>query len=243
MHPLARSFVAPLLAVAVTLGVASTAGAGPSDVDGPILQPAPGGATIVLAPTQGCRTLLATGDGDCGVLTTKSGTLVFTVETGPRLDDVLVSRPWTVRILAADPAVPDGWRPVLTTVPPSPHDAGPLFANVTAVATDLTGDGDDELVLGYRSEGTGGFLNVDVVGAGADGTPTILLSTRLSKGVVDVRPGRIVTYSAEHRRTDGNCCPTFTRRAATKLVDDELVLGKGTRLRTREVDFPRSDLG
>jgi hypothetical protein len=241
MRTFVRSFVAPALALGLFAVLGPSAAA--ADDSGPVLQPSIGGATVVLSPDVGCRTLLATGEGDCGVLTTRSGQVLFVIDKGEKIDDVLASRPWVVRVFVPDPAVADGWRPVLSTVAGSAAEPGPLFANVEAVATDLTGDGADELVLGYRSEGTGGFLNVEVLGVGRQGAPSVVLSTLLAKGVVDIRKARLVTHSAEHEAGDGNCCPTFTQRASTKVVDGELVLSEGKRLRTRAVNFPESDLG
>lgn len=235
MRRLAPSFVA--LGLVFAPGAAGSADIG----EGPVLVPADGGAAV-LPPTQGCRILLAAGDGDCGVLAAAAGTLLFTIEAGPRIDEVLVSRPWTVRVYRPDDAVRDGWVIALTT-PPAGDDAGPSFANVTAVITDVTGDGADELVIGYRSEGTGGFLDFEVVGTGQDGAPQVLLHERLAKGVVAVEPGRLVTYGAEYRRRDPTCCPTWIRRSATRFVDGELRLGPGSRLRTRDAEIPPGELG
>src|SRR5581483_797826 len=64
---------------------------------GAVLQP----SEVVSKPlsgTQGCQVLLDTGTGDCAVVNAAHGTLVFTVEAGPYQSDVLVERPWIVRV-------------------------------------------------------------------------------------------------------------------------------------------------
>jgi len=107
--------------------------------------------TKPLQPDQGCQVLLDAGTGDCAVLETAHGELVFTIEAGPYESDVLVSRPWTVRVYRASKTVPNGQEVVLATRAQG-TEPGPLFANVTGKVADVTGDGKDDLVLGYRSD-------------------------------------------------------------------------------------------
>ena len=80
-----------------------------------ILQQPASIVTRTLAPDQGCQVLLDTGDGTCRAIITAHGTLVVTVEPGAPVDPVLVSRPWIVRVYAADPTVKDGWSIELST--------------------------------------------------------------------------------------------------------------------------------
>ena len=92
------------------------------------------------------------------------------------------------------------------------NEPGPLYAAVTAKAADVTGDGKDELLLGYRNEGTGMILDLDIVGTDAAGAPRVLAHDDLYKGNVVLRHGRLVTYTPDYKKTDANCCPTWIVR-------------------------------
>ncbi len=198
--------------------------------------------TRVLEPTQGCRTLLAAGRGDCTVVRTANGPLVVTVEPGPRIDDVLASRPWTVNVYRPSTAVPDGWDLALATRPEG-DERGPLYAAVTARAGDVTGDGADELLLGYRNEGTGAILDLDVVGTDGDGSPRVLAHDDLYKGSAVLRDGKLVTYTPVYRRADANCCPTWIARDVLRYADGEFRVDRIERVRTKLADVPPSQLG
>ena len=127
---------------------------GPLDASEAVVAPPLTPVTRTLAQVDGCRVLLDAGNGDCTVVRTAHGALVVTVEPGHRLQKVLASRPWTVRVYRPAPGVPDGWEVALETRPDG-AEPGPIYAGVTAKAVDVTEDGRDELVLGYRAEGTG----------------------------------------------------------------------------------------
>jgi hypothetical protein len=198
--------------------------------------------TRTLAPVQGCRTLLASGQGDCTVVRTGHGDLVVTIEPGQRLDDVLASRPWSVNVYRRSAVVPDGWDLALATRPEA-GEAGPVFAQVTAKAADVTGDGSDELLLGYRNEGTGMILDVDVVGTDDAGTPRVLAHDELYKGSVVIRDGHFVAYTPVYRRADANCCPTWVARDVLRYDDGAFTVARIDRTRTRRAHVPPSQLG
>jgi hypothetical protein len=197
--------------------------------------------TRTLAPDQGCQVLLDTGDGDCRAITTAHGTIVVTVEPGAPVDPGLVSRPWIVRVYGPDTTVKDGWSIALSTRP-SGADPGPLYANVTAIAADVTGDGHDELLVGYRSEGTGQILDVDIVGTTRAGAPKVLAHDQLYKGTVVAKHGRIVTYTPVYRGSDANCCPTFIERDTIRFHDGAFHVEPGPRTPTKRAHIPPGDL-
>jgi len=238
-----------LVLVGAAVGPAG-AGAGAGDQGGrrtltdrdAVLGPVAEGLVRPLGPVQGCHVLLDAGTGDCTVVNAAHGAMVVTVEPGPRVDDVLASRPWTVRVYRPLDGATDLWQVALQTSVDA-SGAGPLYANVTAEAADITGDGDDELVVGYRSEGTGQILDVDVVDNARDGTPRVLAHDQLYKGTVIVRPGRLVTYEPVYRRDDANCCPTWIERSTVRFRDGALRVDPGPRVRTADADVPAGDLG
>jgi len=195
-----------------------------------------------LAPTQGCHVLLDSGEGDCTVVRTAHGDLVVTVESGPAMNDPLVTRPWTVRVYRPSNAIPDGWEVALAA---QPHgtDPGPLYAQVSAKVADVTGDGHDELVLGYRSEGTGQILDFDIVGTDLNGTPRVLAHDQIYKGTVVTRGGKLVTYAPDYRRMDPNCCPTWIERDNITFRDGAFRVRRVWKVPTKRAHVPPSDIG
>lgn len=207
-----------------------------------IVRPPKTPVTKLLQPDQGCQVLLDAGTGDCAVLEAAHGALVFTVEAGSHESDVLVSRPWTVRVYRASKSVPNGEDVALETRPQG-TEPGPVFANVTAKVADITGDGKPELIIGYRSEGTGQFLAVDIVGTKSDGTAVVLAHENLDHGVVRLERGRIVQYTPVYEKNDANCCPTFIERDTIRWRGGAFHLERGPRTPTKKAKIPPGDLG
>jgi hypothetical protein len=250
-----KPLVRPLALAAFSCALLATAFAGPGaahplpyphahalDATDAVVTPPDSLTTRTLSPVEGCRTLLTTGDGDCSVVETANGRLVVTVEPGKRIDDVLASRPWTVTVYRPSATVSDGWDVALTTRPEL-GEAGPLFAAVTARAADITGDGADELLLGYRNEGTGQILDLDIVGTDADGTPRVLAHDDLYKGSVVLRDGNLVIFTPVYERADANCCPTWVARDVLRYDDGAFRVQRIERVKTKQADVPASQLG
>ena len=243
-----RGLAVSTLALLATLVVAAPAIAKPADAGRTLsakdaILGVPTDSVIrPLAPTQGCQVLLDSGDGDCTVVRTAHGDLVVTVEPGAKIEDSLVTRPWTVRVYRPSSAIPDGWEVVLATQPEG-NDPGPLYAQVTAKVADVTGDGHDEVVLGYRSEGTGQILDFDVVGTDPDGTPRVLAHDQVYKGNVRTRGGRLVTYAPVYRRTDANCCPKWIERDDVTFRDGAFHVRRAWKIPTERARVPPSDIG
>jgi hypothetical protein len=249
-----KTLVRPVALAALSLGAVATAFTGPAaahpapephvhlDASGAVVSTPLAPVTRTLSPVQGCQTLLANGKGDCTVVQTANGDLVVTVEPGKRIDDVLASRPWTVNVYRPSANVPDGWELALATQP-EVNEPGPLYAAVTAKAADVTGDGKDELLLGYRNEGTGMILDLDIVGTDATGAPRVLAHDDLYKGNVVLRGGRLVTYTPDYKKTDGNCCPTWIVRDVLRYDGGGFTVVQVERVRTKRADIPPSQLG
>ncbi len=236
-------FVVVVLVAAVALlaspaGAASVGGGARLGVKGAVLAPTRHGPTVSLASGAACRTLLTGSGGQCGLVAAPGGGLLFTIEAGPPAVAGLVSRPWTVTVYRA--SSPGRWEAALQTRP-SGGRAGPLFAAVTARTAELTGHG-QSLVLGYRSEGSGAFLDIDLVVGTARG-PRVAGHTVLDQGVALVQPGQLVAYFAVYRARDANCCPSFIERDVIRARGTSFVVASGRRLPTHQVKFPPSDLG
>jgi hypothetical protein len=230
------------LTTGVGVAAAGTAGVRTLDDEGAILQPVADGLIRPFGSVQGCQVLLDTGTGDCAVVQTAHGALVVTVEPGPYPDDVLASRPWTVRVYRPVPGDDEQFQVALET-PVGADGAGPSYANVTAEVADITGDGADELLLGYRSEGTGQILDVDIVDTARDGSARVVAHDELYKGTVVVHTGRLVTYAPVYKKSDANCCPTWIQRSTVRFRDGAFEVTPGARTPTAQADVPAGDLG
>jgi len=238
---LASAVTVGLLAQAMGLGSAAGSGGSTLYPNGTLLHPPRVVRTVTRAPTAGCQTLLRTGSGACGMVRAAGGDLVFTVEPGPLLQHGLASRPWTVTIWRSSPSVPNGWE-VALVASAAGNEPGPLYANVTAKTADLTGDGHQSLLIGYRAEGTGEILDLDIV-VGTPTGPRVSAHAELYKGIVQIRPGQLVTYTPIYRSSDGNCCPSFTERNEIRYRRGRFVVSAGPRLPTRGVNISPGDLG
>jgi len=249
-----RRAVAPALApVAAALALAAAmlvGAAGPAAAKGgdrvltakdAVLAPPDSPVTRTIGPDQGCQVLLDHGTGDCAFAQTAHGGLAFTVEPGPYPDDVLISRPWVVRVYRESKTVKDGETVALETQAQG-NDPGPLYANVAVKVADVTGDGKPELVIGYRSEGTGQILDLDIVSTKADGTPVVLAHDTVYKGTVRIDTDGITAWTPFYKRTDGNCCPTAIDRETIRWRDGAFHVHRVSRTPTKQAKIPPGDL-
>ena len=164
--------------------------------------------TRQIDPEQACRTFLETPAGQCEIVMMAGGNALWTLDALP--GNGTGEQVWHLRIRTRSTAMPDGGWDVALTLPDSPE---PSFANVAVKAADVTGDGRPELVVGYRSAGTGQFEAYDVV-TYEQGKPLEVAAHRqqLHKGSVALDGTTIVDYSADESSPD--CCPTSARRTA-----------------------------
>jgi hypothetical protein len=119
-------------------------------------------------------------------------------------------REWALQIRNQSEAVPDGgWTVALELQRRA--GAPRSFANVAVRSADVTGDGLPELLVGYRSAGTGQFESYDVVTVPPGGAPVVAAHRQgLHKGSVVVSGTDLVDYSADERSPE--CCPESATR-------------------------------
>lgn len=167
---------------------------------------------------QGCRAFLETPDGQCEIVMAAGGNALWTVDALPGGDTG--ERVWRVRIRVRSTSMPDGGWDVALGLPESPE---PLFANVAVRSADVTGDGAPELLVGYRSGGTGQFESYDVVNY-EQGEELAVAAHRegLHKGSVALEGTTIVDYSADEESPE--CCPTRARRTAIVFEDGAFLI-------------------
>jgi hypothetical protein len=158
-------------------------------------------APIPLPQGDPCTVLVPAGNGiECGVTGAGDQRLMWTVEPLPGTP----GRRVTVLRLADGLATP-------TLVV---DDDGTQFAAVTAVPGDIDGRPGDELVVGFRSQGSSAYLDLDVVG----GDGTVVAHRSLDKGRAEPATDGVRTWSARFGPDDDNCCPSAYQ--AEQLVFD-----------------------
>ena len=172
------------------------------------LEAPPSPDTRQIDPEQACRTFVETPGGQCEIVMMAGGNALWTLDalsgtgTGEQV--------WHVRIRARSKSMPDGGWDVALALPERPD---PLFANVSVKAADVTGDSRPELLVGYRSGGTGQFEAYDVVTYEQGKQLEVAAHRpRLHKGSVALEGTTIVDYSADEQSPE--CCSTTARRTA-----------------------------
>lgn len=155
-------------------------------------------------PTAGCATLVDTGwtSDKCGPAEMAGGTRVWLVEKKAAVPSTL----WRARILTWSQGK-GAWLVDLAFTNEGAAPGKQPDIDLTAVnvkAADLTGDGKPELVFGYRSSGTGGYLAYDIVTDSPVSGPAVAAARNgLTKGQAAVAGGVITEYAG----TSSNATP------------------------------------
>jgi hypothetical protein len=148
--------------------------------------------------TTNCSTLVSASDGgDCGTVDAGTTKAIWAVDGQPTLGpagDLAVH----VFTYANDAG---GWVERMSA-------GGGSWQDISVVAADLTGDGRDELLVGYRSPAQADRLQVDIVGFSEDGTPEILAHLGpATKGSVVTAGMAVNRYAAQYPNGEALCCP------------------------------------
>src|SRR6266516_1722412 len=172
------------------------------------LEAPPSPDTRQIDPEQACRTFVETPGGQCEIVMMAGGNALWTLDALPGTGTG--EQVWHVRIRVRSRSMPDGGWDVALALP---ERSDPSFANVSVKAADVTGDGRPEVLVGYRSGGTGQFEAYDVVTYEQGMQLEVAAhSQQLHKGSVAVDGTTIVDYSADEQSPE--CCSTTARRTA-----------------------------
>ena len=135
-------------------------------IDGRLL--VPGDQEIVAAPeSAACNLLVTPGwSGECGQISVAGDRAVWVVESRA-VGAGATARSVRVLTYSSEAA---GW---VTRLSATDAD-GSRWSNIGVAAADLTGDGGDELVVGFRDAGTDATLSYDVVAVSAGGVAEVL---------------------------------------------------------------------
>ena len=110
------------------------------------------------------------------------------------------------------------------------------FRDVAVKATDVDGDGAEELIALFRGAGSAGLLELDLVAADGD----VVFHHEADKGVARVGPSVVEVFAARFAPDDPNCCPSaYERRVVEAREGVWLVRTTGE---VAAEDVPLSDL-
>ena len=191
-----------------TTAPASTTAAAPVvDGTGAVLTPPVAPATRSRPDGAACASMALTGySARCGEVQDGSDTLVWLVERHAATGGLRVSvlrpvgeRRYTVVLSALD----DG-------------PGGPArFSSVDVRTADLSADGTPEIVFGFRNQGSGAILDLDVV----DAPGRVVVHRTLDKGRAEAREGRLDDWAAEFGPSDAACCPSRYRHGVVRRTE------------------------
>jgi hypothetical protein len=89
------------------------------------------------------------------------------------------------------------------------------YASARVERADLDGEPGDELVVGLRNAGTGGLLQIDVVGPSGE----VAAHLTLDQGRATLEDGQLRTWAARYLSDDPNCCPSRFQQAVVGVAD------------------------
>jgi hypothetical protein len=154
-------------------------------------------ATDQRAESGGCASLADPGWGGvrCGVAHGKPATLTWLTEsrTGPGSE-------MATRSYVFSPTTATNERVVLEAF----DNGGTRFSGVQAKVDTVEGGGFEDIVFGFRNQGTAQILSVDLV----QGRGEVTVHQDLYRGVARTAPGRLDAWSAVLAASDPNCCPS-----------------------------------
>jgi hypothetical protein len=159
-----------------------------TDDDAVLVTPS-GGKPVEVDSDDPCAAL--TGGGTCAV----TGDLMWAV-----VPVTMERSPVTVYRVDGSTATP-----VLVVEPESRAE----YASARVEAVDLDDEPGDELVVGLRNAGTGGLLQIDVVGVEG----AVVAHVTLDRGRAALDGGVLRTWGARYLPDDPNCCPSRFQQA------------------------------
>lgn len=131
---------------------------------------------------------------------------------------------------------PFNWVPRLRVLEPAPG----TWSAVTMISADIDGGPNEELVAGIRFEGTGGYLDIDVIDV-IGGNPKVVGHVDgLSKGIAytESKTG-VRLWGAEFGPEDAGCCPSSYSHNLLKSGAGGWVLDEGPPVDSPEdIPFP-----
>ena len=157
----------------------------------------------------GCQSLADAGWGDvkCGAARTATATLTWLTEARPGPAGATATRAYVFRARGQAGA---GQDVVLEEL----DDNAASFTAVNARVDDVAGDGHQQILFGFRSQGTAERLLVDLV----TGDGAVSVHRDLVQGSARTAPGQLDTWSAVLGPGDPACCPSSFEHDTVRYV-------------------------
>jgi len=92
------------------------------------------------------------------------------------------------------------------------EDGPGMWNDVVVQLGDFNGDDGAEVWIGYRYDGSGGYLDLDVLDPRPDGSFLLGGLQSLDHGVADMHPGGATVQQAVYAASDPGCCPSSVRQ-------------------------------
>lgn len=108
------------------------------------------------------------------------------------------------------------------------EEAAGVWTGVTVQLGDYNGDDGAEVWVGYRYDGSGQYLDLDVLDPRADGTFQLGGLQGLDHGVVDLHPGGATVQSAVYGPSDAGCCPSSVLQRTISYTGNRWRVNTGT---------------
>jgi hypothetical protein len=174
---------------------------------GAVLAAPPGADSRSLSAGAPCASLADAGWSDvhCGVARSTGAVLTWLTESRPGLAGTPATRAYVFRAGSAG-----GQSAVLAAA----DDTGQRFSGVNVRAERVAGDGNVDLVFGFRLLGSGSVLSVDLV----QGVGAVAVHSDLNHGAARSAAGQLDTWDATPSPTDASCCPSTFEHDTIRLV-------------------------
>jgi hypothetical protein len=219
--------------VTTTARATATTSATPTTVvvspNGALLQPVPQPATqSTEPPTADCHSL-----GDSGWTVAECNTFNQTGPSGTNTAVALVekkqgsgpSNAWRAYILHFSQGKGTWLRDLAYA-----DNNGYQVDTVSYVAKDMNGDGVNEVVFGFRMQGSGGNLGYDIVDRMFTGV-RVGAHRDLSHGQAKVATTGVTEWDAKYEGNAPNCCPTYIQQSKVSWNGAAWVLTTGPRVK------------
>ena len=159
-----------------------------------------------------CQALVTPGAlGECGEVTVSGNRVVWIVER-TTANGITATLARVVSFVTDE----NGWVEWLQASDPT----GETWSDVNVVASDLTGDGVAELLVGFRGTTDASNLDLDIVGFGQDNLPVVLAHPDTAPhGSVVVTGASLQEHVAQYPGGEPECCPPTYQRQTIAFVD------------------------
>ena len=172
------------------------------------------------APADECGRFQGSTQSSCGEVEMKEGPTIWVVDSAPGSGGCCPA--YSVHVWRYVSGFAE-WEEVLRAEDPDARK----WTGIGVAPADLSGDGLAELVVGFRYQGSGNDLGLEVIAdRRGNALPRVELRLDASKGSVVVHDGVLEVYGAEFPGHAPNCCPPYFQRYRVLYEGGDFVVEK-----------------